>query len=277
MTRILFILATLSLSGFSCKSATPHASRDVSRELIFGVTTSTYDTGVAEMLSDGFMARSQFRVKVIAAGTGETLELGRRGSVDIMLVHAPEAEKEFMEKGHGVDRQFLMWNDFLIVGPVEDPAEIRGLDPADAMKKMAQVGARFISRGDRSGTHQRELAIRSKAGVMTSWSNYQESGQGMAATLRVADEMRAYSLTDRGTFEVIRKTMNLVKLVEKDRTLVNLYHMIRVNPRAGKRVNVTGGKAMMDYVTSEATRGLIEKYGVSSYGAPLFFVSSPPS
>ena len=190
----------------------------------------------------------------------------------MLLVHAPEAEKKAVAKGVAINRQLVMHNDFVIVGPPEDPAGIRGVKGApEAFKKIAARGALFISRGDDSGTHKKEKEIWGKAGVAPSGRWYQEAGAGMGQTLNIASEKNGYTLTDRATYLALRKHLHLVILVEGDPSLLNIYHVMQVNPQKFPKVNSEGAKAFVEFMISPECQEIIGKFGVDKFKEPLFF------
>lgn len=238
--------------------------------LILATTTSTYDTGLLDVLAAEFERSTGYRVKIIAVGTGEALRLGQQGDADVLLVHAPEAEERFMAQGFGKTRKPVMHNDFVLLGPEADPAALKGLDIVAAFKKIAQAQTLFVSRGDNSGTHQKELALWKAVGIKPKGSWYIEAGQGMAECLRIAHEKRAYILADRGTWLALRKQLALVVLVEGDPKLQNPYHVITVNPQGHPRVNFQGAEAFSAFITSPAVQQMIRQFGQAEHGQPLF-------
>ena len=187
------------------------------------------------------------------------------------LVHAPALEKKYVAEGKLLNRRLVMYNDFVIVGPAEDPARIRGAaTAAEALRRIAQSRARFISRGDRSGTNLLELALWKDVGVEPRGAWYIESGQGMGPTLLIADDRRAYTITDRGTYRAFARRLSLAVLLEKDRPLLNLYSVLEVNPANGPRINAAGGKAFADFMVSPEAQAAIKVFGVEKFGQPLF-------
>jgi tungstate transport system substrate-binding protein len=218
-----------------------------------------------------FEKQSGLSVKPVSVGTGQALALAARGEVDVVLVHAPSLEKKYVADGKLLNRRLVMYNDFIIGGPEADPAKIRG-EPraAAALAKIAAAGARFVSRGDKSGTHILEQALWKEAGVTPAAPWYIESGQGMGATLGIADDRRAYTLTDRGTYLAFSKRIALKTLVEGDKALFNVYSVMEVNPANGPRVNAAGGKAFADFMLAPATQAVIKTFGVEKFGQPLF-------
>jgi tungstate transport system substrate-binding protein len=240
-------------------------------EIILATTTSTQDSGLLDVLMPAFEKASGYRVKTIAVGTGQSLAMGARGDADVVLVHAPSLEKKYLAEGAYVNRRLVMYNDFVIVGPPSDPAGIKGLGPARALQTLTERGASFVSRGDNSGTHILEKALWEKAGQRPQGPLYIQVGQGMGATLNVASEKGAYTLTDRGTFLALRKRLNLEILVEKGKALLNIYHVMEVNPARFPKVNQTGGRALADFLVASATQKTVEGFGVDRFGQPLFF------
>jgi tungstate transport system substrate-binding protein len=244
-----------------------------SRDIILATTTSTRDAGLLDSLLPVFERRTGYTVKVVAVGSGQALALGRRGDADVVLSHAPEAERALVDSGYFVRRRLVMHNEFLIVGPAADPAGLRGAsDPLAAFRRLAEGRATFVSRGDQSGTHQRELILWKRAGLSTAprgpW--YLESGQGMGATLQLADEKRAYTLTDRATYLAWRDKLQLVPIVEGDAVFYNVYHVLELNPRNAPRINAAGGRAFADFLVSPETQALIEQFGKARFGQSLF-------
>jgi len=242
------------------------------REIILATTTSTQDSGLFDLLIQIFERQTGYVVKTVAVGSGQALEMGRQGNADVLLVHSPDGEKELMESGFGSDRYLVMHNDFVIVGPEEDGADIADASSAlEAFQKIASSQSVFISRGDDSGTHKKELEIWKSAGIDPSGSWYQESGQGMGATLTISSEKNAYTLTDRATFLANRGTVDSVILVEGDPRLLNVYHVIVVNPEKWPETNQDGARAFAAFLIAPETQALIRDFGVDEFGQPLFF------
>lgn len=243
------------------------------REVILASTTSTRDTGLLDSLLPRFETRTGYRVKLIAVGTGQALALAKRGDADVALVHAPEAERVLVDSGYFVRRLLVMHNEFLIVGPAADPAGLRGMtDAAVALRRIADARVPFVSRGDKSGTEQREHALWHKAGFAPPHGQpwYIESGQGMGATLQMASEKDAYTLTDIGTFLVWKNKVHLVSLVQGDPELYNVYHVLEPNPRNAPRINVAGGRAFAEFLVDTTTQRLIGEFGTTRFGQSLF-------
>ncbi len=242
--------------------------------MIMATTTSTQDSGLLDTLIPLFGQDTGYNVKVVAVGSGQALQMGQDGNADVLLVHSPAAEKNFMAQQYGKDRLLVMHNDFIIVGPTADPAHIKG-DPSavDAFRKIAAAQATFISRGDQSGTNTKELALWQSANINAPTSKpkwYVETGQGMGATLTVASEKAAYTLTDRATYLANKATLKLDILVEKDTSLLNVYHVITVNPGRWPKVNYAGALAFAKWITSAPIQDVIGKFGIDKYGQALF-------
>ncbi len=269
MTRRRLALATLAL----VVAAGPLAAQTpapASRTVILSTTTSTQDSGLLDVLVPTFEKTTGYSVKTISVGTGQALALAARGEADVTLAHAPAQEKKYVEDGKMSNRRLVMYNDFIVIGPAEDPARVKGLPAAEAFKRIAAAEARFVSRGDKSGTHSLELALWKQAGIEPKGSWYIESGQGMGQTLLVANERKAYALTDRGTYLAFQKRVDLPVLVEKDRALLNIYSVMEVNPANGPRVNAAAGKAFADFMVSPEVQAVIKTFGVEKFGQPLF-------
>ncbi len=234
-------------------------------------TTSTENSGLLAVLIPPFEARFELQVDVIPVGTGKALKLAEAGDVDVTLVHAPELEERFVKQGFGVNRRYVMYNDFVVVGPPRDSARIRGLsDAREAFERIARTKSLFISRGDRSGTHTKELSIWKETGLNTLLPWYLEAGRGMGAVLIIADEKRAYTLADRGTFLSFRQKLDLEVLVEGDPVLFNPYHVIAVNPARHPHVNYLDTMLFIGWLTSPEGQQIIANFGTHEFGRPLF-------
>ncbi|MBO8170507.1 MAG: substrate-binding domain-containing protein [Bacillaceae bacterium] len=240
--------------------------------LILATTTSTQDSGLLDVLVPMFEEQTGYMVKTIAVGTGKALDMGNKGEADVLLVHAPSAEMELVENGSAINRQLVMHNDFVIVGPKEDPAGIKGMTKVDeAFKKVANAAALFMSRGDDSGTNKKELAIWKKAGITPEGKWYQESGQGMGQTLRIASDKQGYTLTDRATYLVHKDEIELEIMVEGDPSLLNIYHVMQVNPEKFEKVKAEPAEAFVSFMVAEEAQQVIKEFGVDKFGQPLFF------
>jgi len=265
------LIAILWLAAVGPLSAPTGQSLAQSNVVILSTTTSTQDSGLLDVLVPMFEGKTGLSVKTISVGTGQALALAARGEADVTLAHAPGLEKKYVEDGKMSNRRLVMYNDFVIIGPLDDPAKIKGLPRAvDALQRIAESQSRFVSRGDRSGTHVLEQALWRQAGVEPKGVWYIESGQGMGQTLGIANERRAYTLTDRGTYLAFQKRVDLPILVEKDRPLLNIYSVMEVNPANGPRVNVAGGRAFAEFMLAPETQAVIKAFGVDRYGQPLF-------
>ncbi len=243
------------------------------KTIILATTTSTQDSGLLDVLIPMFEKQSGYMVKTIAVGSGQAMKMGERGEADVLLVHSPAAEKKFMAEGYGITRKIVMHNDFVIVGPPSDPAKIKEAKTTqDAFKNIAETGSLFISRGDNSGTNAKELKIWKEIGVTpTGQKWYQPTGLGMGQTLNVASEKDGYTLTDRATYLAFKKNLALIILKEGDPILLNVYHVIELNPAKNPKINVAGGKAFADFMLAKKTQAVISKFGIAKYGSPLFF------
>jgi len=244
-------------------------------DLILATTTSTQDSGLLDVLIPEFENSNQYNVKTIAVGTGQALEMGTKGEADVLLVHAPEAEQKIVDSGDAINRQKVMYNDFILVGPSEDPAKVKGLTVQEALAKMIESKATFVSRGDDSGTHKKELELWKKSTLdpKNLGENYVEAGQGMGATLKIASEKKGYTLTDRATFLAQQKNMpDTAILVEGDESLLNIYHVMQVNNEKHDKVNTDGAKAFVEFMVADDTKKIIKEFGVDKYGEPLFFL-----
>jgi len=248
-------------------------AQTVQKNIILATTTSTQDSGLLDELIPLFEKKTGYFVKTIAVGSGQAMAMGRKGEADVLLVHSPEDEKTFMAEGYGIDRRLVMHNDFIIVGPPSDPAKIKGIkSTVEAFKKIAQSKSLFISRSDNSGTHAKEKAIWKAAGVKPEGENwYHETGLGMGQTLNVASEKKAYTLTDRGTYLALKKRLELEMLSYGDKMLFNIYHVIVINPERFPKVNASGARAFSDFMVSNEAQSIIKTFGITKFGAPLFF------
>jgi tungstate transport system substrate-binding protein len=261
---VLLAAALTACAGSAPSAAGPSAERS----LILATTTSTQDSGLLDDLLPAFTQDTGWAVKTVAVGSGQAIELGRRGEADVLLVHSPAAEEEFVAEGSAGRRLLVMHNDFVLLGPDADPAGVRGVPVGEAMARIASAGAVFVSRGDDSGTHAREKALWADAGVSPGGDRYQETGQGMGATLRVAAEKGGYTLADRATY--LSQPDGLSLLVEGDPGLLNVYHVIEMTNRAGERVQPEAAAAFADWVTGPAAQRRIAEFGVAEFGQPLF-------
>ncbi len=289
MKRIIPILFSLALLVSACApTATPVATEapatavsvteapvaaPANPNLILATTTSTQDSGLLDVLIPMFEAQTGYKVQTVAVGSGEAMKMGEEGNADVLLVHAPASEVAFMDTGNGKDRFLVMHNDFIVVGPAADTAGIKGMTSAvDAFKAIYEAGAPFITRGDDSGTHKKELALWKSAGLDPAgqaW--YVETGQGMGASLTVANEKAAYILTDRATYLANKENYQLEILVEGDNSLLNVYHVITVNPDKWPKANYEGALAFANFMIDPATQEVIGQFGLEEFGQPLFY------
>jgi len=268
MTRRFAILALALLAV----AVTPlHAQPPASRTMILSTTTSTQDSGLLDVLVPQFERKTGYSVKTISVGTGQALALAARGEADVTLAHAPALEEKYVDEGKMLNRRLVMYNDFAIIGPEADPAKIKGEKSAvAALTRIAEAKARFVSRGDKSGTHTLELNLWKQAGITPAAPWYIESGQGMGATLGIAADRQAYTITDRATLLAFAKRVGLKVMVEGDRPLLNIYSVMEVNPANGPKVNAAAGKAFADFMLLPETQAVIKTFGVDKYGQPLF-------
>lgn len=267
----LLIASVLFAFGISNVFAAKAAPKQ--KNIILATTTSTQDSGLLDKLIPIFEKKTGYFVKTIAVGSGAAMKMGEKGEADVMLVHSPDAEKKFIADGFGINRQLVMHNDFIIVGPADDPAKIKGMkSSAEAIKLIAKTEGLFLSRGDNSGTHAKEKGLWKKANVNPvgqKW--FQETGLGMGQTLNVAAEKKGYTLTDRGTYLAMKKNLNLDILVEGDAALLNIYHVIEVNSAKWPKANAAGAKAFAAFMVSKQTQSIIKTFGIDKFGSPLFF------
>lgn len=275
-TRILFLLCILCLGvlAAACDSrSSPGAAQGSApasspRGIVLATTTSTEDSGLLHVLLPEFTKATGIEVKTVAVGSGQAMELGKRGEADVLLVHSPKAEEEYMASGAGADRRPVMHNDFVLLGPAADPAAVKGeATAAGAMAKVAAKGASFVSRSDKSGTHSKERSLWEVAAIEPKGTWYIESGAGMGETLRIASEKQAYTLSDRATF-FATSGLDLVVLFEEVPVLLNPYHVISV---VGSKVNAQGAKAFTEFLTGDQGRRLIAGFRCPKSGQLLFF------
>jgi tungstate transport system substrate-binding protein len=239
--------------------------------IILSTTTSTQDSGLLDVLIPLFEKQTGYSVKTVSVGTGQALALAAKGDADVALVHAPSLERQYVAEGKLLNRRLVMYNDFVIIGPKDDPAKIKSTKTAlAALKLIEQSKSSFVSRGDNSGTHNLEKSLWKEAGIEPKGGWYIESGQGMGATLAIANERNAYTITDRGTYLALGKRVALAVLVQGDRALLNIYSVMEVNPANGPRINVAGGKAFADFLVSPQAQAAIGSFGAEKFGQPLF-------
>jgi tungstate transport system substrate-binding protein len=260
------VLLALATFGVSPVSAAP-------KTIILATTTSTQDSGLLDVLIPAFEKDAGYMVKTISVGSGQAMKMGEKGEADVLLVHSPDAEKKFVADGFGINRRLVMHNDFIIVGPASDPAKIKvEKSSKEALKKIAAANALFLSRGDNSGTNALEKKLWKATGITAEGQKwYQQTGLGMGQTLNVAAEKKGYTIADRGTYLALKKTLGLDILVEGDASLLNIYHVIEVNPAKWPKVNAAGAKAFADFVVSRKAQAIIKTFGIEKFGSPLFF------
>ncbi len=248
-----------------------HAPARPNRDVILATTTSTQDTGLLDSLVPRFERTCGCRVKTIAVGTGRALALAARGEADVALVHAPALEERYVAQGKFVGRRLVMTNDFVVLGPKADPAGLRrARQVEDAFRALAEGKAPFASRADSSGTHLLELSLWKQAGIEPKGPWYLEVGQGMGATLRIASQKEAYTLSDRGTFLAQRSTLDLDVVFQGAPELLNIYHVMLPNPDSFPKVNIAGGRAFADFLVAPETQAFIGRFGTGRFGEPLF-------
>jgi tungstate transport system substrate-binding protein len=271
------LLLTLVTSLVLAATVHARAGRPAQSAIILATTTSTQDSGLLDVLVPRFEKERGIAIKVIAVGSGAALRMAARGDADVILVHAPAAERRYVEAGDLVDGRAVMHNDFVITGPGDDPAGIRALTSVnDVMRALAARGA-FVSRGDDSGTHSQELALWAAARIdPRSIQRREETGQGMGATLSIADQRRAYTLTDRGTYLSLRRRLKLAILFQGDASLRNLYHVYAVNPAKNPRIQRDAARTFIDFLVSPPIQQAIADFKRAEYGESLFFPDALP-
>ncbi len=265
---ILFVTACAPPTGLDASAAPADEG-----ELVLATTTSTYDSGLLDAILPDFENKTGYKVSVLAVGTGQALALGAAGDADVLLVHAREREDQFVADGNAPYRRDVMYNDFVIIGPADDPAGIKGMKTAaDAFAQLAKPQSLFVSRGDDSGTHIKEQKIWQMAGIEPGGDWYQSAGQGMGAVLNIANEQQAYTMSDRSTYLArLAEGLELVIMVEEDPSLFNPYGVLPINPELATGINADGALAFVDWITSEGAQTLIAEFGIETYGKPLFF------
>ena len=264
-----------------CLSLSCSGTRQVKGDqfILLSSTIGPIDAGIVGSLEDAFEKETGIRVRHVGAGTGAALDIARKGNVDLVLVHAKSLEEKFVQEGFGTERIALMYNDFVIVGPSNDPAGIKGMGQAtEALKRISEKKVMFISRGDKSGTHVAEMDLWQKAGIKPSGSwyvVYEKGSTGNVPTLRYTDEKAAYTVIDRATYLSISKEIKLAVLVEKDEALLNFMSLIPVNPKKFPKVNYEGAMVFAKWLTSpDKGQKIIRDFGKEKYGSPLFFPNS---
>lgn len=269
--------ATATEASSEATTAVPKIARvtPANPEIILATTTSTRDSGLLDVLLPLFEKQSGYTVKMVAVGTGQAIMMGKEGSADVLLVHAPSSEVEYMNGGYGLDRYLVMHNDFIIVGPADDPARTKDLaSTKDVFTAINNTKSVFVSRGDDSGTNKAELKLWKSAGITPEGDWYLVTGQGMGDTLRIASEKAGYTLSDRATYLSMKDTLDLDILFEGDKALLNIYHVITVNPKLWANANYEGAKAFADWMVSDETQKVIAEFGVDQYGQALFIADA---
>lgn len=266
---VLCLILSITISG----------NAEENKFILIASTIGPIDSGIVDVLENGFEKESGIRVRHVGAGTGAAMDIARKGNIDLVMVHAKKLEETFIKEGYGTERIDLMYNDFVIVGPSSDPAGIKGMEKAtDALKKISEKGVLFLSRGDKSGTHIAETALWEQAVIKPSgswYSVYGKGSEGNLPTLREADKQGAYTVMDRATFLTLQREIKLVVLVEKDEALLNYISLIPVNPKKFPNVNYEGAMAFVNWLTDPAKGQMtIRDFGKEFYGSPLFFPNS---
>jgi tungstate transport system substrate-binding protein len=253
-------------------SATAPAPVAVNKDVILATTTSVQDTGLLDVLTGIFKKDTGYQIKAIAVGSGEAMAMGKRGDADVLVVHSPKDEEAFMKDGFGKSRELIMTNYFSLVGPEDDPAGCFGLtNTAEAFAKIADKKAIFISRGDNSGTHKKELSLWKSANITPTGEWYIEAKSGQAILLQVANEKRGYALTDRGTYLAFKQKLSLKEMLGRDESLLNRYSVIVLNPEKFPKINLAGAEAWAKFLLSPDTLKIIAEYGKDKYGEALFY------
>lgn len=286
LSIFLVLLLMFTIVGCSPKSETPQEPdglqepQEVSKQggtILLSTTTSTEDSGLLNFLLPKFKEDTGIEVKVIAVGTGQALQMGKDGEADILLVHAKESEVEFVEEGYGIERKDVMYNDFILVGPKEDPLGLKDKSPdniLEGLKVIAGEKFTFVSRGDDSGTHKKELNIWKSADIKPEGDWYLEAGQGMGDVLKITNEKQGYTITDRATYLSMKDDLDLDIIIEGDENLFNQYGIIPVNPEVlgdkANQINQEDAKEFMNWIVSEKGQSLIKEFGIEEYGQPLF-------
>ncbi len=269
---VMFAL-TLALAGCGGQKAEApkQAPAPANPDVILATTTSTQDSGLLDALIPTFAKKTGYKIKTIAVGSGQAIAMGEKGEADVLLTHAPDAEKKVVAGGSVVNRRLVMHNDFIIVGPAADPAKIKGKKAKETLETLAKTRSLFVSRGDNSGTHQLEKKLWAQANIKPAGAWYQEAGAGMGQTLKIASEKNGYTVTDRATYLAQKKNVALDILVEGDPVLLNIYHVMEVNPEKFAKVNKNGAKAFAEFLLSAEGQEIIKNFGKDKFGQPLFF------
>lgn len=263
-------LVVLLLFAATCSFAQPAAPAQP--EVIFATTTSVQDTGLLDVIVPMFEKDTGYRVKAIAVGTGQALAMAGRGEADVILAHAPDAEKKYVSEGSLINRRLLMHNTFLLAGPTAGPVKVKEVKKAvEALKKIAETKSTFIPRGDDSGTHKLEMKLWGIAGVKPEGEWYLQAGQGMGKTLAIAGEKQAYVITDRATYLAFQKIIGLSILLEGDPAFLNIYPVMEVNAEKFPKINAAGGQAFANFLLSAKVQEVLKTFGKEKFGEALFY------
>ncbi len=276
----MFILATAMLVGCGKAGTKPEGDQSAeekqpskAKSIIMATTTSTENSGLLDYLLPLFKKDTGIEVKVVAVGTGKALKMGEDGEADVLLVHAKDSEEEFVKAGHGLERFDVMYNDFILVGPKEDPLKIHekaGNNAIEAFKLIYENKAKFVSRGDDSGTHKKELKIWEAADIDPKGDWYVSAGKGMGDVIQMANELKGYTLSDRATYLSMKDNIDLEIMTEGDNQLYNQYGVIAVNPNKNDKINNEGAQKFIDWILSDKGQKLIGEFGKDTYGQSLF-------
>lgn len=268
MKKLFLVIIALSL--FTPLSGCNQKEISSNSILILSTTTSTQDSGLLDYILPDFTQKTGIEVKTISVGTGKAIQMGVDGEVDVLLVHSKKDEEAFVDNKHGIQRYDVMYNDFIIVGPKKDPANLSSTNNLlDGFTKIVNSNSIFLSRGDDSGTHKKEIGIWNTLGIIP--NSYLESGKGMGELLTMADEMQGYTLTDRATYLAMRNNLDLQILLEGDGSLKNEYGVIPVNPNKNSQINNVAAMEFVNWIISSETQELIKSFGINEYGQSLFF------
>jgi tungstate transport system substrate-binding protein len=279
LTTVSLFILILFLVGCTANQPTPTPApgsgtpaTDQKKEIILSTTTSTQDSGLLDYLLPEFTKDTGYEVKTVAVGTGQALKMGEDGEADVLLVHAKASEEEFIKAGHGLQRFDVMYNDFILIGPKDDTI-VKSNSNNEVLKALQYIkdnNIKFISRGDDSGTHKAELKLWKALNIEAAGDWYVSAGKGMGAVIQMADEMKAYTISDRATFLSIQDKIDLDIIVEQDPKLYNQYGVIAVNPNKNDKINSAGAQAFVDWIRSDKVQKLIGEFGVKKYGQSLF-------
>jgi tungstate transport system substrate-binding protein len=273
--RLITVIPLIMLLMWSCSTRDENMkgkSSKIGGQMILATTTSTYDSGLLDVLIPTFEEATGVNVKIISVGSGQALSMAETGEADALLVHAQDEEEILEEKGAVINRHRVMHNDFVLLGPKDDPAEIKSLSIEDGFTSIQNHDAPYFSRGDDSGTHFKELSIWDKVNIKLPFESYQETGSGMGDTLRVAAEKQGYVLTDRSTYLSLEDGLDsLTIIIDGDESLENIYHVMQVNPNLSEHINVEAAEAFITFFINTDTQKTIKEFGKDEFGQPLFF------